>query len=78
MKWLREVRPSVKVQAMVGLWDADARRWSVWLENTSIDTCTSLFMPSHPLFFGSMESAGGSCRGRERDNGRDGEMSGER
>lgn len=61
-----------QVQAMAGLWDVDIRRWAAWLDNTSIDTCSSLSIPSHSLFFGSVQT---DCRGeRERENGRDGEM----
>ncbi len=59
-----------QMQAIVCLWDVDARRWAAWLDTTSIDTCSSLFMPSRSLFFGSVES---DCRG-ERGNVRDREM----
>lgn len=37
-------------------------------KNTSVDTCSSLFMPSHTLFFSSVESGEESCR---RESGRD-------
>lgn len=59
-----------QVQAMVSLWDVDTWRWAAWLDNTSIDTCSSPAILSHSLIFGSVQN---DCRG-ERENGRDGEL----
>lgn len=54
------------------MWDAEAWRWAAWLDRTSIDTCSSLFMSSHSLCLvqwrviaGERENGGRGDRKRE-------------